>query len=247
MNIRILTLFPEMFAGPFSCSILKRAVDGGILEIQIYNLRDWAGGIHRITDDSPFGGGAGMILKPEPVFRAVEELKEKDQSKVILFSPQGETFRQAMAKELAQEKGLLLVCGHYEGFDERIRVLADREVAIGDYVLTGGEIPAMVVVDAVARLLPGVLGGGVEAVESDSFTGWILEGPHFTRPRDFRGMGVPEVLLAGNHAAIRRWRRKEALRRTYQRRPELLTPAPLEREDLEMLAEIEKEENYGQP
>ncbi len=242
MKIHILTLFPEMFAGPFSCSILKRAVDEGAAEIRIHNLRDWAAGRHRITDDSPFGGGVGMVLKPEPVYRAVEELRENTGCRVILFSPQGKVFRQETAQELAREKGLILICGRYEGVDERIRALADRQVSIGDYVLTGGEIPAMVVVDAVVRLLPGVLGGGEAATTDDSFAAGLLEGPHYTKPRSFRGLSVPEVLLAGNHAAVRRWRRKESLRCTLRSRPELLLVAPLGREDLELLAEIEKEE-----
>ncbi len=205
MKIDILTLFPGMFKGPFEESIIKRAVENGILDIRIHNFREFAPGRHHHVDDYSYGGGEGMVLKCEPVFNAVEALKEPGQ-KLIFLTPQGRKFNQAVAGELAAEKSLMFFCGHYEGFDERLReALADDEISIGDYVLTGGELPAMVIVDALARRLPGVLGSAAAAHE-DSFSEGLLEYPHYTRPADFRGLKVPEVLLNGNHAEIRRWR-----------------------------------------
>ncbi|HUA37307.1 MAG TPA: tRNA (guanosine(37)-N1)-methyltransferase TrmD [Candidatus Sulfopaludibacter sp.] len=221
MKIDVLTLFPAMFAGPLDESIIRRARTGGLLEVTIHNLRDWAHDRHKTVDDRPFGGGPGMLLKPEPLFEAIEELRRKN-VRVILLSPAGRKFDQAIARELAGQEYLLLVTGHYEGFDERVReTLADDELSIGDYVLTNGALPAMVVIDAVARLLPGVLGDDASS-RDESFSAGLLEYPQYTRPAEFRGMKVPEVLVSGNHAEIERWRREQATRRTRERRPDLL-------------------------
>lgn len=223
MRIDILTLFPDMFAGPLDESIIRRARTAGILDLRIHNLRDWTHDRHRTVDDTPYGGGPGMVLKPEPIFEAVEALRADGggPAKVILTSPSGRVFRQAWAMELAETPRLILVCGSYEGFDERVREhLADDELSIGDYVLTNGALPAMVVVDAVTRLLPGALGDATSAIE-ESFSEGLLEYPQYTRPADFRGWSVPEMLLSGNHAAIFRWRHQQALRRTAERRPDL--------------------------
>ena len=221
MKIDVLTLFPAMFAGPLDESIIKRAREAGLLDLSIHQLRDYAHDRHRTVDDRPFGGGPGMLLKPEPIFEAVESLAS-DQARVVLLSPSGRTFNQATAQELAKVEHLVLVSGHYEGFDERVREnLADDELSIGDYVLTNGALPVMVVIDAVTRLLPGVLGDDSSAVE-ESFSHGLLEYPQFTRPAEFRGMKVPEVLLSGNHAAIAKWRAEQARLRTSERRPDLL-------------------------
>ena len=221
MKIDVLTLFPAMFAGPLDESIIKRAREAGLLDLKIHQLRDYAHDRHRTVDDRPFGGGPGMLLKPEPIFEAVESLASA-QARVVLLSPSGRTFDQAIAHELAKAEHLVLVSGHYEGFDERVREnLADDELSIGDYVLTNGALPVMVVIDAVTRLLPGVLGDESSAVE-ESFSHGLLEYPQFTRPAEFRGMKVPEVLLSGNHAAIARWRAEQARLRTSERRPDLL-------------------------
>ena len=223
MKIDVLTLFPAMFAGPLDESIIKRARVGGLLDVKIHNLRDWAHDRHKTVDDRPFGGGPGMLLKPEPLFEAIEDLRRKS-TRVILLSPAGRKFDQAAARDLAGQKHLLLVTGHYEGFDERVREkLADDELSIGDYVLTNGALPAMVVIDAVARLLPGVLGDD-ESSQDESFSSGMpgLEYPQYTRPAEFRGMKVPETLMSGNHAEIERWRREQAKQRTKERRPELL-------------------------
>jgi tRNA (guanine37-N1)-methyltransferase len=220
MKIDVLTLFPGMFAGPLDESIVKRARNAGLLELGIHNLRDWTHDRHKTVDDRPFGGGPGMLLKPEPVFEAVEQLAV-EQTTVVLLCPQGRRFDQATARQLSQVQHLLLVCGSYEGFDERIReALADDELSIGDFVLTNGALPAMVVIDAVTRLLPGVLGDDGSA-EDESFSQGLLEYPHYTRPAEFRGMKVPEVLLSGNHAEIERWRKEQARLRTATRRPDL--------------------------
>jgi tRNA (guanine37-N1)-methyltransferase len=224
MKIDVLTLFPGMFAGPLDESIVRRARDAGRLAVQIHNLREYTHDRHRTVDDKPFGGGPGMLLKPEPIFEAVEHLAG-ERTRVILLTPAGRRFNQALARELAQTEHLLLVCGSYEGFDERIReALADDELSIGDFVLTNGALPAMVVIDAVARLLPGVLGDD-ESAREESFSRDALEYPQYTRPADFRGMKVPEVLLSGHHAEIARWRAEQARRRTEQRRPDLLGQA----------------------
>ena len=221
MKIDVLTLFPAMFAGPLDESIIMRARKKGLLDLKIHQLRDWTHDRHKTVDDNPFGGGPGMLLKPEPIFEAVESLKRAE-TKVILMSPSGRQFTQAIARELAQEKDLLLVTGHYEGFDERVREgLADDVLSIGDYVLTNGALPAMVVIDAVARLLPGVLGDDASSSD-ESFSQALLEYPQYTRPADFRGMKVPEVLMNGNHAEIEKWRREQAKLRTKEQRPGLL-------------------------
>ena len=245
MRIDVFTIFPEMFTGPLSESIIKRARDKGIVEINIHNIRDFTCDKHRVTDDYPYGGGVGMVMKPEPIFRGVESVMgavEGARPRIILMSPQGRTFTQELAKEFAGEPHLIFICGHYEGVDERVReFLATDEVSIGDYVLTGGELPAMVVIDAVVRLVPGVLKEG-ESFVSDSFYNGLLDFPHYTRPQDFRGMKVPEVLLSGDHEKVRRWRRKESLRRTLLRRPELLERAHLSEEDKRLLQEVKEEE-----
>ena len=221
MKIDVLTLFPGMFPGPLDESIIKRACESGRLRLGIRDLRDYTHDRHRKVDDRPFGGGPGMLMKPEPLFEAVEALRG-EKTRVILTSPAGRPFRQEIAQELAGEEHLLLVCGSYEGFDERVReCLADDELSIGDYVLTNGALPAMVIIDSVTRLLPGVLGDD-ESSQDESFSGCLLEYPQYTRPAEFRGMNVPEVLLSGDHAAIEKWRREQATVQTRQRRPDLL-------------------------
>ena len=221
MKIDVLTLFPGMFPGPLDESIIKRACESGRLQLGIHDLRDYTHDRHRTVDDRPFGGGPGMLMKPEPLFEAVEALRG-EKTRVILTSPAGRLFRQQIARELAAEEHLLLVCGSYEGFDERVRQgLADDELSIGDYVLTNGALPAMVIIDSVTRLLPGVLGDD-ESSQDESFSGGLLEYPQYTRPAEFRGMTVPEVLLSGDHAAIEKWRREQAEVQTRQRRPDLL-------------------------
>jgi len=221
MKIDVLTLFPGMFSGPLDESIIKRARETGRLDLGIHYLRDYTHDRHKTVDDRPFGGGPGMLLKPEPIFEAVEALA-REETRVILLSPSGRTFNQAIARELATAEHLLLVSGHYEGFDERIREqLADDELSIGDYVLTNGGLPAMVIVDAVTRLLPGVLGDDESSLD-ESFSHGLLEYPQFTRPAEFRGMKVPDVLLSGNHAEIARWRAEQARARTERQRPDLL-------------------------
>jgi len=241
MRVDIVTLFPSMFKGPFEESIIKRAQEKGLLSIHFCNPRQFTYNRHHTVDDAPFGGGGGMVMKPEPIFEAVEKIKEEikpSKGKVILLSPQGTLFNQEKAKELAKQENLILICGHYEGVDERVREhLAEEEISIGDYVLTGGELAAMVVVDAVARLLPGVLGCENSAKE-DSFYSGLLEYPQYTRPAEFRGWKVPEVLLSGNHELIRKWRRRKMLERTLRRRPELLKKVKLSEEDKKLLREI---------
>ena len=220
MKIDVLTLFPEMFTGPLDVSMVARARKAGLLDLQIRNLRDWTHDRHKTVDDRPFGGGPGMVLKPEPIFEAVETLAH-DQTHVVMMAPTGRAFTQAVARELASEQHVLLLCGSYEGFDERIRSLVDDELSIGDYVLTNGGLPAMVVIDSVTRLIPGVL-GDEESSHDESFSEGLLEYPHYTRPAEFRGMKVPEVLMSGNHAEIEKWRREQAQLRTKERRPDLL-------------------------
>lgn len=220
MKIDVLTLFPEMFTGPLDVSIVARARKSGRLDLQIRNLRDWTHDRHKKVDDSPFGGGPGMVLKPEPIFEAVEALAGTG-TRVVMMAPTGRPFTQAIARELAGLEHLLFLCGSYEGFDERIRSLVQDELSIGDYVLTNGGLPAMVVIDAVTRLIPGVLGDDESAID-ESFSHGLLEYPHYTRPAEFRGMKVPEVLMSGNHAEIEKWRREQARVRTKNRRPDLL-------------------------
>ena len=231
MKIDVLTLFPGMFAGPLDESILKRAREAGLLDLRVHQLRDYAHDRHRTVDDRPFGGGPGMLLKPEPIFEAVEKLAGQS-THVVLLSPAGRPFNQGIAAELSKLDDLLLVTGHYEGFDERIREqLADDELSIGDYVLTNGALPAMVVIDAVVRLMPGVLGDD-ESSKNESFSpgGPGLEYPQYTRPAEFRGMKVPEVLLSGNHAEIARWRAEQSAKRTLERRPDLMGETKTNRE-----------------
>jgi tRNA (guanine37-N1)-methyltransferase len=228
VRVDIFTLFPQMFVGPFDSSILKRAAEQGIVDIKIHNIRDYTHDRHHTVDDYAYGGGAGMVMKPEPVFEAVETVRSQASEmagkklSIILLTPQGRLFSQPVANSLAQYDWLMLICGHYEGVDERIREhLVTDEISIGDYVLTGGEIAAMVVVDAVVRLLPGVLGSG-ESLINESHTGGLLEYPQYTRPEVFRGWAVPEILLSGNHGEIEKWRREQAVKRTAERRPDLL-------------------------
>jgi len=246
MKFDILTIFPDMLEGPLTASILGKAADKGLIDINLHNLRDWAAGKHQATDDTPYGGGDGMVMKVEPVAAALSELRQKrPKSRVLLMSPQGKTFQQADAERFSQEDGLVFVCGRYEGFDERIRSLVDEEVSLGDFVLTGGELAAATILDATARLLPGVLGASGSAL-GDSFSDGLLEYPQYTRPAEFKGVRVPEVLTSGNHLLIANWRRREQLRRTLERRPELLESAPLSKEDLryldELRAELEQEQ-----
>ncbi len=241
MHFDIFTLFPDMFQGPFSESILKRAQERGLLSIALHNIREATSDKHHVVDDYPYGGGAGMVMKPEPVFTAVEAVYQG--GPVILLSPQGRLFNQHIARTLAQEARVALICGHYEGVDERVRErLATDEISIGDYVLTGGELAAMIVVDATSRLIPGVL-GGEESILEESHSGGMLEYPHYTRPPEFRGWRVPVVLLSGNHEQIARWRRKEAIRRTKASRPDLFDKLDLSsREDVKLLRELEQEQ-----
>ena len=243
MIIDILTIFPGMVAGPITDSIIGKAIDRKLIDIRVINIRDYAADPHRTTDDRPFGGGSGMVMKPEPLVAAIGNVRENDPAaRVILLSPQGKLFDQGIAFELSRLNHICLVCGRYEGVDERIRNhYVDDEISIGDYVLTGGELPALVIVDAVARLLPGVLGSN-ESLSEESFITGLLEYPHYTRPEIFENHRVPDILLSGNHGAIRRWRRQQALIRTWQRRPDLLEKNQLSREDEELLAEAIREE-----
>ncbi len=219
MQIDVLTLFPGMFDSVLGESMLKRAIARGLLKVKVHNLRDWTSDAHRTADDKPFGGGPGMVMKVEPVYRALKDIKKG--SRVILLTPQGRRLDQEIVKELAKEKKLLLVCGHYEGVDERIRSLVDDEISIGDYILTCGEIPALAIIDSVARLIKGVL-GHAESAKHESFENGLLEYPQYTRPADFKGLKVPEVLIRGDHKKIEAWRKEKATERTRQRRPDLL-------------------------
>jgi tRNA (guanine37-N1)-methyltransferase len=240
MRIDVLTLFPQMFEVPFSFGIFKRAVDQGLVSLNLYNIRDYTHDKHHTVDDYPYGGGAGMVLKPGPIFEAVESIKasivdEAGELPVILLTPQGRPFSQQIAQELSRYRHLVLICGHYEGVDERVwEHLATDEISIGDYVLTGGELPAMVVIDAVVRLLPGVLGSEASSLD-DSHTNGLLEYPQYTRPPVYRGWPVPEILLSGNHAQIAKWHREQIIRRTLERRPELLNKANLGLEDKQLV------------
>ena len=241
MKFDILTLFPAMFDGPFTESIIKRAVEDGLIDIRLHNIRDCAFDRHKTADDYPYGGGAGMVMKPEPLAACIERVKaERPAARVILTTPQGKPFNQALAGELAREEEILIICGRYEGVDERVRELfVDDEISLGDFVLTGGEIAAMVLVDAVSRLIPGVLGCG-DSAAGDSFSDGLLEYPQYTRPAEFRGLAVPEVLLSGNHQEIARWRRCQALQRTWEKRPDLLVAARLSAEDRKYLQKLEE-------
>jgi len=243
MIFDVLTIFPEIFKSPLSESLIKKALDKGLIQIRVWNLRDFTEDKHHMTDDYPYGGGAGMVMKPEPVFRAVEEIKAQNTgARSMLLTPQGEKFHQKLARELSEHKHWILVCGRYEGLDERVRLSAvDREISVGDYILNGGEIPALVFIEVISRYVPGFLGSEA-SVEEESFADGLLEYPQYTRPPVFREMTVPEVLLSGNHAEIQRWRRKESIRRTYLRRPDLLERAQLTKEDLAFLAELKKQQ-----
>jgi len=242
MKFDILTLFPAMFDGPLTESILRRASENGQIEIALHNIRDWALDKHATADDSPYGGGAGMVMKVEPLAGAIEAVRAKHpRSRVILTTPCGRPFSHQVAEELAKEEGLIVICGRYEGVDERVRKLfVDDEISLGDYVLTGGEIAAMVIVDAVSRLVPGVL-GSEESALYDSFADGLLEYPQYTRPPEFRGEQVPEVLLSGNHAVIAKWRRKESFKRTLACRPELLAGIEMSKADKKLLDEALRE------
>jgi len=237
----ILSIFPEMFESPLNYSILKRAKEKELVEIRLHNIRDYAEDKHKMTDDAPYGGGGGMVMKVEPIDRALASIVPvRGDALVVLLTPQGETFSQKIAEEMAAFLQIVLICGRYEGVDERVRAhLVDREISIGDFVLTGGELSAMVLVDAVSRLIPGVLGNN-EATSIDSFSTGMLEYPHYTRPAYYRNWSVPEVLMSGNHREIETWRKKESLRRTYLRRPDLLEKIQLSEEDKRILKEIKE-------
>jgi len=239
MTFHILTLFPEMFTGPLSESIIRRAVDAGVLSFSFHNIRDWSTDRHRTVDDAPYGGGPGMVMKVEPIARCLDHLRESlPHAPIIMMTPQGERFDDRTARELATFDSIIIICGRYEGIDERVRILYPvREISIGDYVLTGGELPAMVVIDAVSRFVPGVLGSDASSGE-ESFADGSLEYPHYTRPPLFRGEGVPDTLLSGNHAEIARWRRRESLRRTARRRPDLIERLDLSPEERRFVESI---------
>jgi len=240
MKINILTLFPEMFEPFFTTSIIGRAAAEERVLLKTINFRDYSNNKHLKVDDYPYGGGQGMLLTPEPIFNAVDHITKDEGQRIILLCPQGKRFTQKKAEELAKEKHLIFICGHYEGFDERVReYLATDELSLGDFVLTGGETAAMVMVDAIVRLLPGAL-PKASAHEDDSFSSGLLEFPQYTRPEDFRGMKVPNVLLSGNHGEIAKWRRRESLRRTLERRPDLLEDAKLSEEDLRILEDLKR-------
>jgi len=242
MIFDVLTLFPGMFSSPLHESILGRAIKQELLQVRTHNLRDWAEGKHLSTDDSPYGGGDGMVMKPEPIARSIADLKLKSPgAKVLMMSPQGVPFRQQHACAFATEPGLIFLCGRYAGFDERVReTLVDAEFSIGDFVLTGGELPAMVMIDAISRHLPGVLGSS-DSAENDSFGDGLLESPQYTRPAVFNGMAVPEILLSGDHGKVATWRREQQLLRTLQRRPDLLESVPLSAEDKKILERLRKQ------
>jgi len=242
MVFDILTIFPEIFRSPLSESLIKKALDKGVLKVRIWNLRDFTEDKHRTTDDYPYGGGAGMVMKADPIFRAVEEIKANNpDARTLLLTPQGERFHQGLARGLSEQKHWILICGRYEGLDERVRLgVVDREISIGDYVLNGGEIPALVFLEVISRYVPGFL-GSEQSVEEETFSDGLLEYPQYTRPPVIRGMEVPEILLSGNHAEIKRWRRRESLKRTYLRRPDLLERADLSEEDLEYLSELKSQ------
>ena len=246
MKFDILTLFPAMFDGPLTESILKRASEKGLIEVALHNIRDWALDKHATADDSPYGGGAGMVMKVEPIAGAIEAVKRNSpNSRVILTTPCGRPFNHAVAEELSREEGVIVICGRYEGVDERVRTLfVDDEISLGDFVLTGGEIAAMVIVDAVARLVPGVLGSDASA-QYDSFADGLLEYPQYTRPPEFRGEKVPDILLSGNHAEIAKWRRKESILRTLASRPELLEGIEWSKADKKLLAEAAKSDDVS--
>ncbi len=240
----VLSIFPDMFSSPLNYSLLKKAQDKDLIEIFIHNIRDWAEDKHKMTDDAPYGSGCGMVMKVGPVDKALVTVKKKEMNPlVILMTPQGELFNQRIAAELATKRQIVIICGRYEGVDERIRRhLADREISIGDYILTGGELSALILIDAISRFVPGVL-GNMRSVEGDSFSDGLLEYPQYTRPADYKGWKVPDVLLSGNHVQIENWRREESLRKTYRRRPDLLRKARLSPTDKEILKKIKLKDN----
>lgn len=242
MTFDILTLFPGMFQGPFGESIICRAANSGLIDIRLHNIRDYATDRHKTTDDAPYGGGAGMVMKVEPIASCIDAVRVgRPSAKVVLTTPRGMPLNHSLASRLSGEDGLIIICGRYEGVDERVRELfVDYEISLGDFVLTGGEIAAMALVDAVTRLIPGAL-GSVESATEDSFSEGLLEYPHYTRPPEFRGMAVPEVLLSGNHREIMRWRRRQALRKTLAIRPELLSEAELSEDDTRFLRELQED------
>lgn len=243
MKFSIVTIFPEMVHAYFTASIMKRAISSGLIHVAVHNLRDYTSDKHKTVDDYPYGGGAGMVMKPEPFFKIMENLwPQKEKRRIILLSPKGRLFDQELGEELSrEEKEIVFLCGRYEAIDERVsEQLADDEISIGDYVLTGGELPALVIIDVVARLIPGVLGDS-RSSEEDSFTCGLLDHPHYTRPENFRGMEVPEVLLSGNHSEIRKWRKKQSLRLTLEKRPALINKFLLEPGDKEILDKLKEE------
>ncbi len=246
MRFDILSIFPEMFAPLINYGIIGRAVKGGLIEINLVNIRDFGEGPHLMTDDRPFGGGDGMVMKPEPIFRALESIpRVKGDRKVILLTPQGQLFDQSIARRLTKLKQIVLVCGRYEGVDERVRsTYVDMELSIGDYILTGGELPAMIIVEVVSRLVPGVL-GGVRSNLEESFEDYLLEYPQYTRPRVFQGEAVPSVLLSGDHGRIQLWRRSQSIKRTLERRPDLLEKTHLSEMDKSVLEELKQKQ--GKP
>ncbi len=240
MKIDYLTLFPEMFVGVLNQSILKRARKKEILQTETINFRDYADNKHHQVDDYPFGGGQGMVLKPEPIFNAMDAIDVTDETRVILMTPQGKPFDQKLAESLSKEKHLVFICGHYEGYDERIREkLVTDEISVGDFVLTGGELPAMVMTDAIVRLIPGVLSKQASH-EDDSFSNGLLEFPQYTRPRTFKDMSVPDVLLSGNHAHIEQWRHEQSLKRTFEKRPDLLASYDLSEKDQKYIESLKE-------
>lgn len=239
----VLSIFPEMLESPLDFSIIKKAQEKGLINIHLHNIRAWAKDKHKMTDDAPYGSGCGMIMKVEPVDKALEEIKDESKNPlVVLMTPQGKVFNQQIAVELAQQEQLIIICGRYEGVDERIREhLVDREISIGDYILTGGELCALVVIDAVSRLIPGVL-GNVQSNQNESFCRGLLEYPQYTRPAEYKSWSVPEVLLSGNHAEIENWRTEQSLSRTYKRRPDLLGKSPLSKADKKKVQKIKLED-----
>ncbi len=239
MKCDVLTLFPDVLAAYLNESILKRAREKQLLDVGLYNIRDFALGPHRQVDDAPYGGGAGMVFKPEPIFRAIDSLKEDGEPRrIVLLSPQGKSFSQSMAEEFSrEEKRFVFICGRYEGIDERVKTIVDEEVSIGDYVLTGGELAALIIIDAVTRLVPGTL-GDERSIENESFSWGMLDYPHYTRPREFRGLDVPQVLVSGDHKVIDRWRRTQALKKTLEVRPDLIDKVALTDADKTILDEI---------
>lgn len=242
-RIDVITVFPDLIAGAVNYGVIKRAQEKGLLTIKVHNLRDFARDKHKTVDDYCYGGGAGMLMKPEPLFEAVESLNPSKDTKIILLSPQGVVFNQEIAVKLSLLERMILICGRYKGVDERVRqYLITDEISIGDYVLSGGEIPALVIIDAVSRLIPGVI-GNYESAQDDSFQSGILDCPHYTRPAEYRGMRVPEVLLSGDPVKIKKWERQQALKLTFERRPDLLKPELLSDEDLEFLGTLSNEQS----